>query len=101
MIVLPFADLIPVLECGPERILQGPIIVKPKRYIKKLKSGSLLQTFPDPNWCPGSQVLPYVMSIGELNKRNHQLEIDIDATPIDGDKLNHWLVSAYLTYEVE
>ena len=51
------------------------------------------------NWCPGSDVGPYVMELGDLEKGKHELLIDIDATPIDGEKLNHWLVSAYLTYE--
>ena len=51
------------------------------------------------NWCPGSDVAPYVMELGDLEKGKHELLIDIDATPIDGEKLNHWLVSAYLTYE--
>ena len=68
-----------------------------KEIEERLASSDLSRS----NWCPGSQVEPFVMSIGELKKGRHQLEIDIDATPIDGDKLNHWLVSAYLTYEVE
>lgn len=51
------------------------------------------------NWCPGSDVAPYVMALGDLEKGRHKLLIDIDATPIEGEKLNHWLVSAYLTYD--
>jgi len=51
------------------------------------------------NWCPGSSVKPMVVKLGDLKKGDHQLKIQIPATPVDGDKLNHWLVSAYLTFE--
>lgn len=51
------------------------------------------------NWCPGSMVSPYVLQIGALEKGSHLLEIAIDGSLIEDDKLNHWLVSAYLTYE--
>lgn len=50
------------------------------------------------NWCPGSSVSPYTLQIGSLEKGLHFLEIAIDGTIIEDDKLNHWLVSAYLTY---
>jgi hypothetical protein len=53
------------------------------------------------NWCPGSFVKPMVVSLGDLNAGTHTLKIKIPATPVDGDKLNHWLVSAYLTYEMD
>lgn len=51
------------------------------------------------NWCPGSKVAPYELALGDLQAGKHEVVIDIDATPIDGDKLNHWLVTAYLVYE--
>ncbi|MBI6117582.1 N-glycanase [Salegentibacter sp. F63223] len=51
------------------------------------------------NWCPGSKVAPYELDLGDLQAGKHELLIDIDATPVDGDKLNHWLVTAYLVYE--
>lgn len=51
------------------------------------------------NWCPGSAVKPIVVNLGDLKAGNHTYKIKIPATPVDGDKLNHWLVSAYLTYE--
>jgi len=44
-------------------------------------------------------VLPYVIDLGDLPAGDYPLRIEIDGTPIDGDKLNHWLVSAYVTYE--
>lgn len=51
------------------------------------------------NWCPGSFVEPMVVDLGNLKAGNHSIKIKIPATPVEGDKLNHWLVSAYLTYE--
>lgn len=51
------------------------------------------------NWCPGSSVQPMVINVGDLKAGSHILKIKIPATPVDGDKLNHWLVSAYLTYQ--
>ena len=51
------------------------------------------------NWCPGSQVFPEVVSLGDLKKGKHLLEVQIPATSNTGDQLNHWLVSAYVTYD--
>lgn len=53
------------------------------------------------NWCPGSFVAPMVVNLGDLEAGTHTIKIKIPATPVDGDKLNHWLVSAYLTYASE
>ncbi|PID71011.1 MAG: N-glycanase [Flavobacteriales bacterium] len=70
-----------------------------KREIKVIEERLASSDLSRSNWCPGSKVLPYPVLLGNLKKGIHHLEIDIDATPIDGDKLNHWLVSVYLTYE--
>ncbi len=52
------------------------------------------------NWCPGSAVEPEVLELGILNEGKHELEIAIpEAQAIDGDKINYWMVSAYLVYE--
>lgn len=52
------------------------------------------------NWCPGSDVMPEVVRIGDLTPGKHSLTVSIpDATAIDKDKLNHWLVSAYLVWD--
>jgi len=51
------------------------------------------------NWCPGSFVKPMVANLGNLEAGNHTLKISIPATAAYDDKLNHWLVSAYITYE--
>lgn len=68
---------------------------KVKRVVEeRLASSDLSRS----NWCPGSMVLPYVIDLGDLPRGDYPLRIEIDGTPIDGDKLNHWLVSAYVTY---
>ena len=52
------------------------------------------------NWCPGSDVLPETVELGTLSAGEHTFKVDIpEAEPVDGDKLNHWLVSAYLVWE--
>lgn len=52
------------------------------------------------NWCPGTDVPPRVVSAGDIDAGKHMLTISIpEAAPADGSKLNHWLVSAYLTWE--
>lgn len=66
-----------------------------KEIEERLASSDLSRS----NWCPGSKVEPVKVALGDLKKGNHSLSINIDGTPIEGDKLNHWLVSAYLTYE--
>ena len=51
------------------------------------------------NWCPGSYVKPFVVELDDLKAGMHTLQISIRATVAYDDKLNHWLVSAYITYE--
>ncbi len=52
------------------------------------------------NWCPGSNVPPVEISLPHLPKGNHTLTISIpESKSIEGDKLNHWLVSAYMVWE--
>jgi len=40
-----------------------------------------------------------VEDLGNLKVSPHTLKIKIPATPVEGDKLSHCLVSAYLTFE--
>lgn len=51
------------------------------------------------NWCPGSDVVPQKIFLGNIKKGNHQLKIEIPATKNKENQQNHWLVSAYLVYE--
>lgn len=52
------------------------------------------------NWCPGSDVVPEEVAIGSLASGKHSFTVSIpEAQAIDKDKLNHWLISAYLVWE--
>lgn len=52
------------------------------------------------NWCPGSDVKPKEVRLDGITSGKHELSIDIPkAQPVEGDKQNHWLVSAYLVWD--
>ncbi|HHT21934.1 MAG TPA: N-glycanase [Bacteroidales bacterium] len=52
------------------------------------------------NWCPGTDVVPETIALPNIKAGNHTLTISIpEAQPAEGNKLNHWLVSAYLVWE--
>lgn len=52
------------------------------------------------NWCPGSDVMPEEAFVGDLSAGRHSFRVSIpEAQQVDGSKLNHWLVSAYLVWE--
>ncbi len=52
------------------------------------------------NWCPGSDVVPEETLVGDLAAGKHTFKVSIpEAEPVDGHKLNHWLVSSYLVWE--
>lgn len=70
-----------------------------KYEVKEIEERIASSDLSRSNWCPGSQVEPMVVELGNLKAGDHAIRIKIPATPVDGDKLNHWLVSAYLTYE--
>ena len=70
-----------------------------KYEVKEIEERIASSDLSRSNWCPGSFVEPMVVDLGNLNAGAHTLKIKIPATPVDGEKLNHWLVSAYLTYE--
>lgn len=53
------------------------------------------------NWCPGSHVEPLHLPLSHLRPNTpYTLHIAIpQAQASEGDKLNHWLVSAWITWE--
>lgn len=52
------------------------------------------------NWCPGSDVVPEEIQLDHLAPGKHTFTVSIpEAQVIDKDKLNHWLVSAYLVWD--
>lgn len=73
---------------------------KVKKYkVKEIEERIASSDLSRSNWCPGSSVKPMVIELKDVQAGKHTLKIAIDATEAVGDKLNHWLVSAYLTYE--
>lgn len=76
--------------------------VKTKDYHGKPEEQSLASSdLSRSGWCPGSMVEPVVMDLHDLAPGKHILSIAIPgAQKWDGGKneLNHWLVSAYLTW---
>ena len=73
---------------------------KTNKYdIKEIEERPASSDLSRSNWCPGSSVEPMVVKLNDLKAGSHVLRIKIPATPVDGDKLNHWLISAYLTYD--
>ena len=52
------------------------------------------------NWCPGSSVPPVEVPLKDITPGEHILKISIpESKEIEGEKLNHWLVSAYLVWD--
>ena len=71
-----------------------------KKYrVKEIEERIASSDLSRSNWCPGSIVEPVIVELGDMNAGSHKLIIEIDASPAEKDKYNHWLVSAYLTYE--
>lgn len=56
--------------------------------------------FSRSNWCPGTDVVPEEVGLGDLMAGRHTFTVDIPkAQPINGNEMNHWLVSAYLVWD--
>lgn len=67
---------------------------------KKVEEPVASSDFSRSNWCPGSDVMPETVTLSEITPGKHTVTFSIpEAQAIDGDKLNHWLVSAYLVWE--
>ncbi|SFD53015.1 Peptide-N-glycosidase F, C terminal [Algibacter lectus] len=73
---------------------------KTKTYkIKEIEERLASSDLSRSNWCPGSKVEPFVAELGDLKSGEQSLTITIPATAAGKDKSNHWLVSAYITYD--
>lgn len=58
--------------------------------------------FSRSNWCPGSDVIPEVISLENITAGKHTLSIAIPEAQVATDtENNYWMVSAYLTYDIE
>lgn len=52
------------------------------------------------NWCPGSDVVPEEVDLKGIRPGKHTFTVSIpESQQIDGNKLNHWLVSSYLVWD--
>lgn len=73
-----------------------------KREVKEIEEPLASSDLSRSNWCPGSDVPPVEIKLDNLAAGKHTLTISIpESTEIDENKLNHWLVSAYLVWEEE
>lgn len=70
-----------------------------EREVKPIEERLASSDLSRSNWCPGSKVDPFVVSLGDVPKGSHNVKISIPATKAEEGKANHWLVSAYITYE--
>ena len=71
-----------------------------KREVKEIEEPLASSDLSRSNWCPGSDVPPVEVKLHDLSPGDHTLTIRIpESTGIDENKLNHWLVSAYLVWE--
>ena len=70
-----------------------------ERGVKEIEERLASSDLSRSNWCPGSKVAPFQVSLGDLKKGNHKLKVSIPATKAEEGKANHWLVSAYITYD--
>ncbi|WP_436415962.1 PNGase F N-terminal domain-containing protein [Petrimonas sp.] len=71
-----------------------------KRAVKEIEEPLASSDLSRSNWCPGSDVPPMKVNLPNLAAGSHTLTISIpESKPITDNKLNHWLVSAYLVWE--
>ncbi len=72
------------------------------RQVKEIEEPLASSDLSRSNWCPGSNVPPFEIIIPSLNKGLNTLKISIpNSNPIENEKLNHWLVSAYLVWDLQ
>ncbi|WP_299885088.1 PNGase F N-terminal domain-containing protein [uncultured Lacinutrix sp.] len=54
------------------------------------------------NWCPGSQVLPEIIDLGDVAIGDHTLKIQIPEAQVATEtENNYWMISAYILYDNE
>lgn len=67
---------------------------------KKVEEPVASSDFSRSNWCPGSDVMPETITLSNITPGKHTVTFSIrEAQAINGNELNHWLVSAYLVWE--
>lgn len=75
--------------------------ISEKGYAEKMVEEPVASSdFSRSNWCPGSDVIPEEVELPHIEPGRHTLTVSIPkAQEINGNELNHWLVSAYLVWE--
>lgn len=75
--------------------------IGPKGYTEKeVEEPVASSDFSRSNWCPGSDVVPEEVALTDIQPGDHTFTVSIpEAQEVDGNKLNHWLVSAYLVWD--
>jgi len=77
---------------------------KAKQFFKEEMSEDMIASsdFSRSNWCPGSQVLPEIIDLGNLESGKHTLKVAIPKAQISKEnENNYWMVSAYIVYNNE
>ncbi|NMH87141.1 PNGase F N-terminal domain-containing protein [Flavivirga algicola] len=70
-----------------------------KREFKEIEERLASSDISRSNWCPGSMVAPYKTNLKDIKKGKHKLQVKIPGTANKKEQYNHWLVSAYITYQ--
>lgn len=73
------------------------------KYAEKIIEERIASSdFSRSNWCPGSQVSPIEIPLGNINPGKHKIKFSVpDAQPMTENEMNFWLISAYLVWEKE
>ena len=70
------------------------------QHLKEVEEPLASSDLSRSNWCPGSDVIPEEVALKDIQPGHHTLTVSIpEAAEVDGNKLNHWLVSAYLVWD--
>lgn len=74
---------------------------KARKYKEKVIEERIASSdYSRSNWCPGSYVKPIKIPLGNISKGKQEFTFSIpNAQAKEGDKLNHWLISAYLVWD--
>ena len=69
---------------------------------KKVNERISSSDFSRSNWCPGSCIIPEEIALPNLESGLHQFTFSIpEAQPAVDNELNHWLISAYLVWDIK
>lgn len=73
-----------------------------KYKTKKVNERISSSDFSRSNWCPGSCVVPEKIDLPNLKSGLHKITFSIpEAQPAVENELNHWLISAYLVWDIK